>query len=90
MALFGGADRSRTDDLINAIDALYQLSYGPKKLFAVATMLIGLPQPEIGYVLCGVSGGVTVVSASHVSRVSFQIVTDAPGSAVNSCPEPSV
>ena len=26
---FGGADRGRTDDLMNAIHALYQLSYGP-------------------------------------------------------------
>ena len=26
---FGGADRDRTDDLLNAIQALSQLSYGP-------------------------------------------------------------
>ena len=25
----GGPDRNRTDDLIHAMDALYQLSYGP-------------------------------------------------------------
>ena len=29
-AEFGGADRDRTDDLVIANDALYQLSYGPK------------------------------------------------------------
>jgi hypothetical protein len=29
MDLFGGADRDRTDDLLNAIQALSQLSYGP-------------------------------------------------------------
>ena len=28
---FGGADRDRTDDLLNAIQALSQLSYGPTK-----------------------------------------------------------
>jgi hypothetical protein len=27
--VFGGADRDRTDDLLNAIQALSQLSYGP-------------------------------------------------------------
>ncbi len=27
--IFGGADRDRTDDLLNAIQALSQLSYGP-------------------------------------------------------------
>jgi hypothetical protein len=27
--LFGGANRNRTDDLLNAIQALSQLSYGP-------------------------------------------------------------
>ncbi len=27
----GGADRDRTDDLLNAIQALFQLSYGPTK-----------------------------------------------------------
>ena len=27
--LSGGADRDRTDDLLNAIQTLYQLSYGP-------------------------------------------------------------
>jgi hypothetical protein len=26
---WGGPDRNRTDDLIHAMDALYQLSYGP-------------------------------------------------------------
>ena len=31
----GGADRGRTDDLMNAIHALYQLSYGPSKRGAV-------------------------------------------------------
>jgi hypothetical protein len=29
LILFGGADRDRTDDLLNAIQALSQLSYGP-------------------------------------------------------------
>ena len=29
MDLPGGADRDRTDDLLNAIQALSQLSYGP-------------------------------------------------------------
>src|SRR4030095_13978571 len=29
MNLIGGADRDRTDDLLNAIQALSQLSYGP-------------------------------------------------------------
>jgi hypothetical protein len=28
----GGADRDRTDDLLNAIQALSQLSYGPTKV----------------------------------------------------------
>ena len=31
----GGADRDRTDDLHNAIVALFQLSYGPKKWFVL-------------------------------------------------------
>ena len=31
MDLIGGADRDRTDDLLNAIQALSQLSYGPTK-----------------------------------------------------------
>ncbi len=26
----GGADRDRTDDLLHAMQALFQLSYGPK------------------------------------------------------------
>ena len=30
----GGADRDRTDDLHNAIVALFQLSYGPVKFFS--------------------------------------------------------
>ncbi len=29
LRIFGGADRDRTDDLLNAIQALSQLSYGP-------------------------------------------------------------
>ena len=28
--LDGGADRNRTDDLLHAMQALYQLSYGPQ------------------------------------------------------------
>ena len=28
----GGADRDRTDDLLNANQALFQLSYGPNKV----------------------------------------------------------
>ena len=28
----GGADRDRTDDLLNANQALFQLSYGPERL----------------------------------------------------------
>jgi hypothetical protein len=31
VAEIGGADRDRTDDLLNAIQALSQLSYGPTK-----------------------------------------------------------
>jgi hypothetical protein len=31
--LIGGADRDRTDDLHNAIVALFQLSYGPNQIF---------------------------------------------------------
>ncbi len=31
LLIFGGADRDRTDDLLNAIQALSQLSYGPTK-----------------------------------------------------------
>ena len=31
MREFGGADRDRTDDLLNAIQALSQLSYGPTR-----------------------------------------------------------
>ena len=31
MDLLGGADRDRTDDLLNAIQALSQLSYGPTR-----------------------------------------------------------
>ena len=30
LILNGGADRDRTDDLLNAIQALSQLSYSPK------------------------------------------------------------
>ena len=33
-AKIGGANRGRTDDLMNAIHALYQLSYGPN-LFGI-------------------------------------------------------
>ena len=29
MIVFGGATRSRTEDLFHAMEALYQLSYGP-------------------------------------------------------------
>lgn len=29
---YGGAKRSRTADLLNAIQALYQLSYSPEKI----------------------------------------------------------
>jgi hypothetical protein len=32
LILNGGADRDRTDDLLNAIQALSQLSYSPKWL----------------------------------------------------------
>ena len=31
LAKYGGADRDRTGDLMNAIHALYQLSYSPKE-----------------------------------------------------------
>ena len=31
---FGGARRDRTDDLLNANQALFQLSYGPKVFHA--------------------------------------------------------
>lgn len=31
--LNGGADRDRTGDLMNAIHALYQLSYSPKYIY---------------------------------------------------------
>ena len=31
MVIYGGAERDRTDDLLNAIQALSQLSYGPTK-----------------------------------------------------------
>jgi hypothetical protein len=31
--VIGGADRDRTDDLLNAIQALSQLSYSPKSLY---------------------------------------------------------
>ena len=31
LLIYGGADRDRTDDLLNAIQALSQLSYGPTK-----------------------------------------------------------
>ncbi len=46
---FGGADRDRTDDLLNAIQALSQLSYGPtynlhdaKKILESQTAALGL------------------------------------------------
>lgn len=29
---FGGDDRNRTDDLLHAMQTLYQLSYAPEKL----------------------------------------------------------
>jgi hypothetical protein len=32
LILYGGADRDRTDDLLNAIQALSQLSYSPKQI----------------------------------------------------------
>lgn len=35
--ILGGAKRARTADLRNAIAALYQLSYGPKKAFLIVT-----------------------------------------------------
>jgi hypothetical protein len=33
--MIGGADRVRTDDLHNAIVALFQLSYGPNQVFFI-------------------------------------------------------
>ncbi len=46
---YGGADRDRTDDLLNAIQALSQLSYGPtlhlhdaKKILESQTAVLGL------------------------------------------------
>ena len=36
LKVFGGADRDRTDDLLNAIQALSQLSYGPTGRAVVA------------------------------------------------------
>ena len=41
--LFGGARRNRTDDLLNAIQALSQLSYGP---FLFRTGGFGAPSVE--------------------------------------------
>ena len=35
---FGGADRDRTDDLLNAIQALSQLSYSPELIFSSASL----------------------------------------------------
>ncbi len=34
MREFGGASRDRTDDLFHAMEALSQLSYGPKSVTA--------------------------------------------------------
>ena len=52
--LFGGAGRDRTDDLLNAIQTLSQLSYSPiaKKIIysdfiKSPTSLISSPKPEI-------------------------------------------
>jgi hypothetical protein len=38
LRIFGGADRDRTDDLLNAIQALSQLSYGPTRCKQKQTM----------------------------------------------------
>ena|GEM_PF-4168662 len=35
LIFFGGADRDRTDDLLNAIQALSQLSYSPTEVFKI-------------------------------------------------------
>ncbi len=45
--LNGGADRDRTDDLLNAIQALSQLSYSPEKL--LKTPLLSLKKSNIFY-----------------------------------------
>ena len=36
----GGANRDRTDDLLNAIQTLSQLSYGPQKLNAYIGLIL--------------------------------------------------
>jgi hypothetical protein len=45
LILNGGADRDRTDDLLNAIQALSQLSYSPK-VFRPSELLNGYKQTE--------------------------------------------
>src|SRR5690606_31080720 len=41
--LHGGAKRSRTADLLNAIQALYQLSYSPEPFGRIAGVLVWAP-----------------------------------------------
>ena len=53
----GGADRGRTDDLMNAIHALYQLSYGPSAV-GIASTAPPEGQPKISGVF-NLSGHVT-------------------------------
>ena len=43
LSLLGGARRDRTDDLMLAKHALYQLSYGPQSLEAAAVGSPGIP-----------------------------------------------
>ena len=45
LILLSGADRDRTDDLLNAIQALSQLSYSPKFLRIASFSLI----PEVDF-----------------------------------------
>jgi hypothetical protein len=38
-SFFGGADQDRTDDLLNAIQALSQLSYSPKRITLITNQI---------------------------------------------------
>ena len=44
----GGPNRSRTDDLLHAMQALYQLSYGPL-MFCTYTVKINIGKKKGGY-----------------------------------------
>ncbi len=68
LGLKSGAERSRTVDLLNAIQALSQLSYSPTAmLHGLANTRIPLPETT--------HGGNSYVSSEHIRRESRAAVS---------------